>query len=138
MWIFCEAGFFSAVQHQASEVTIRARCREDLEALNVWCPRMGAIVETPGRDYAYRATASKADWAAAVAILAQDIDYPNFKEAARRRNRLPGRLAAYHQIWEALRNWQASLKGKGKGRGQRQRRLWTDPDEPWWMAESHR
>lgn len=77
MWIFTNKGFISAVKsdEQPDTMLIRARVKDHLEAI---LPDDNIII-TPENDYRYRCIISKARFVDLVAQLAQDVDYPNFK-----------------------------------------------------------
>ena len=84
MWLITSFGFFSVVEkpgdRQKGLVTVRARVREDLEALKEkYLPTLGPIASSSATDYRYRAVAPKPDLAAAAAKAVFDIDYDNFK-----------------------------------------------------------
>jgi len=103
MWIFSKIGFYSAVQKPDSPViTIRARVTQDLDRLReMYLPNLSPNASQPDTDYPVRAYATPEDWANAVAAMARDIDYSNFKSEVMR---LQGsaRMDAYHNVWEAL------------------------------------
>lgn len=98
MWIFTVYGFFSAVclnnrpmdgsplkgklTVDIESIAIRARVRSHLEALIAGVPVLEGfeILDTPGRDYACRIVVPSWRWKDACAMLAQQIDYHNFKD----------------------------------------------------------
>lgn len=98
MWVFFRDGFISAVLQDANTNTmkVRARDRESLEALirDGYLPSDTAIVPTNTTDYPYRVYVSKADWAKAVYMIANDIDYTNYKDAIKKRG--------HHILYTAL------------------------------------
>jgi len=102
MWLFTTQGFYSAVAHRndASKVIVRARVREDLEALRDQIPDL-RIFEDEDADYRYRAVVDHEQWVAAVAILAAAIDYDNFKAAVAERQG-PERERAYMRVWAEM------------------------------------
>jgi len=102
MWVICARGFYSVVENRnrAGELLVRARVREDLEALRDLLPGVD-VEETPERDYRFRVSVPHEDWALAVAELAREIDYPNFKDAvAERQGR--ERAHVYSGVWGTL------------------------------------
>lgn len=104
MWIISTVGFFSVVQKPSEPgLTVRARARADLEALrDRYLPNLGDIEESADTDYRYRARASHAEVASALAAITTDVRYPNFKnEVARRQG--AARAGVYHEVWAALR-----------------------------------
>jgi hypothetical protein len=105
MWIFTTFGFFSIVHKQGSpQLTVRARVSEDLDQLRErYLPSLSPTIAGAGTDYRYRATVSHEHLALAMAAIARDVDYPNFKSAVARQQ--DGRReAVYHKVWDAL--WQ--------------------------------
>lgn len=102
MWLFTPRGFFSVVaDHDVPDsVLVRARAREDLEALREVAPHV-EIRETPGRDYRFRTTLSRTDWSVALVVLAAEINYANFKDEVARRQG-SGRATVYGRVWSTL------------------------------------
>ena len=103
MWVFTTDGFFSVVAHRARPgfVLVRARAREDLEALAHRIPRL-VMEEDVDADYRWRAVVSRAEWQNALAGMAGKIDYDNFKNAVA--DRAGARRAAlYGEVWSLMR-----------------------------------
>lgn len=106
MWLITTVGFFSVVQKpedvEAKTLTVRARVREDLEALKAkYLPELGAIQESATNDYRYRASATQAAVARAMAQMIEHLDYSNFKNAvAQHQGR--SRSTLYHDVWATL------------------------------------
>lgn len=121
MWILTPIGFFSIVSKpgdaQAGTLTVRARVRGDLEALGRdFLPGLGEIRESRDTDYRFRATAPRAEVAAAMARMVEGLDYGNFKsEVARRQGH--ARSDLYHDAWSVLHRLQVDPAFAGKGRG---------------------
>src|SRR5271163_1087077 len=115
MWLFTKHGFFSAVcarqgdgKHgepiDTDRIMVRARVRRHLEALKERFPDLLGeceIQESVATDYAYRLFVPKSEWTQAVAGLAEETDYDNFKSEVVRHQGRAG--AAYehslHEIW---------------------------------------
>ena len=108
MWILTTQGFYSVVAHRddPDELLVRARTREDIEALREQIPGIEPF-EDRTADYRHRAVVSRADWTAAFAQLVVDIDYDNFKNAVAERQS-PERAALYGVLWGELRRLQRS------------------------------
>ncbi len=106
MWVMTTRGFFSVVadRDDASQVLVRARVRQDLEAL-AEVGDLPEIAETPTADYRWRVRLSRAEWSRALARLAEEIEYPNFKDAVAERQGHE-REGSYHRIWAVLRELQ--------------------------------
>lgn len=111
MWIFCRAGFFSAVEAAESQpelggptevLSIRARFASDLDSLReVYAPTLGPTVRLPGRDYPYRAYITKEAFAGVMVKVALDLDYSSFKAmVAEEQGRLRAHL--YSDVWSVM------------------------------------
>ena len=87
MWIACVDGFFSTVidKIEPGRMLIRARCKKDIKNLHnryrKACPSMRKPTSDETRDYRWRLSISKRDWAKLMAELSSAVDYPNFKSA---------------------------------------------------------
>lgn len=120
MWIFTRHGFFSITQRPeidpANPVQIRARCREDLEGLcKRWSALLGgfSIIDTPQGDYPARVCVNRATFAALMAEIARDVDYPNFKSEVGRTPDQADKLHAYHGIWKLMADYQLQKTKRG-------------------------
>jgi len=92
MWLATRYGFFSIVHaHKDGDagkphpelMMIRARKHEHLKRLKGLEQELPQILETAGTDYPYRIIARRAVVLRVVDRLAKDIDYTNFKNAAK-------------------------------------------------------
>lgn len=106
MWLITPIGFFSVVRKPTDiknkTLTVRARVRSDLEALQAkYLPELGPIQESSVNDYRFRAVAPQAAVAAAMARLAESLDYSNFKDAVKQRQGA-ARAHLYHEVWDVL------------------------------------
>lgn len=108
MWLVTTRGFYSIVEdfHDRDRLLVRARVREDLEALADLVPGL-EVEETPDRDYRFRASVTREVWASAAAQLAREIDYPNFKNAVAERQGVD-RAHVYGDVWATLLELQRS------------------------------
>jgi hypothetical protein len=106
MWLLTPIGFYSIVQKPTDRandtLTVRARAREDLEALKAhYLSTLGDISEGAGSDYRFRAVAPRAHVAAAMTRFIEELDYSNFKsEVAKKQGR--DREKLYHRVWDVL------------------------------------
>lgn len=105
MWLMTPHGFFSIVcksdDRQKETLTVRSRVKSDLEALKKYLPNMGKIEENSGTDYRCRAKVPRGEVAKALAEMAQDIDYDNFKnEVAAKQGKT--RAKVYGKVWGIL------------------------------------
>jgi D-Tyr-tRNAtyr deacylase len=103
MWLFTTQGFYSVVAHRRApdKLIVRSRAREDLEALREQIPNLRVFSDQTA-DYRWRAVVTRAEWVAAVAQLATDIDYDNFKNAVAGRQGAD-RERLYERVWAELR-----------------------------------
>lgn len=103
MWLFTTFGFFSVVQKPGEkDLTVRSRVRSDLERLREkYLSTLGPVVEHGGTDYQFRAKASHAELAEAMAKIVKDIDYSNFKNVVSQRQGRK-RHDAYAGVWDVL------------------------------------
>lgn len=99
MWTMTTRGFYSVVAHRddPARVLVRARCERDLLALGDLLPD-AQPTHTPDADYHWRFECTKAQWAGALAVMAGEVDYPNFKAAVTDR----AHHRAYLEVWHAL------------------------------------
>jgi hypothetical protein len=103
MWVISKSGFYSVVQTTDGKVQVRSRSREDLERLQQFMPepRAGKILSTPHADYPYRIVVMPSVWQYCVSKLAEEIDYPNFKDAVAAIDQ--DRAQVYSDVWGTLR-----------------------------------
>ena len=106
MWLITTFGFFSVVQKpedvKAGMLTIRSRVGSDLDKLRTnYLTVLGPTQESAESDYRFRARAPKAAISAAMAEIADDIDYSNFKNAVAKQQG-PLRARLYGRVWEVL------------------------------------
>src|SRR5581483_2773487 len=87
MWLFTTQGFYSVVEDRADSdrLLIRARAQEDLEALKQQIPDLQIQETRQGHEYRWRALVTRDQWVEAVAQLAGEIDYDNFKDTVAER-----------------------------------------------------
>ena len=116
MWVFSTIGFFSVVQKPGdSDLTVRARSAGDLDRLREkYLPDLSPTSATPKADYAFRARVPHSSFGRALAVMAADIRYPNFKDEVAR-TQGSGRAGVYAAVWEAARHI-PSLAGLTAGR----------------------
>ncbi len=99
MWIYLSDSFLSIVTSgRKTHLTVRARKAGDIERVFP----TAKVVETPGRDYAYRAEIARAAVAKVLADRVTAIDYPNFKDSVSDDQRHD----AYADCWSAMSSWQ--------------------------------
>jgi|WetSurMetagenome_2_1015567.scaffolds.fasta_scaffold455993_2 hypothetical protein len=106
MWLVTTFGFFSVVEkpwdRATGTLTVRARAREDLEALKArYLPGLGEVAEDEAADYRYRSQAPREQVVDAFARAVREIDYDNFKEAILSRQGW-SRERIYHDAWRAF------------------------------------
>lgn len=102
MWLLTPEAFVSVVAKDPSgqgRLCVRARVRADLLRIRrKYCPEL-TIPERGGTDYEWRSYCTHADWAAAVARMAEAIDYDNMKA----RVVSDARHNVYLEAWSVLR-----------------------------------
>lgn len=130
MWLMTPRGFFSAVQKPADRehgtITVRARVHGDL--LNLPCFSASAsahhdapsIVGSDDTDYPWRITIPHEQWAEMVQVMAEEIDYCNFKAEVEKRQGAK-RHDVYLDVWSALRRLQPPHGARA-----------TEPLASWW------
>jgi hypothetical protein len=103
MWVFTTEGFYSVVAHRTRPgyLLVRARAREDLEALKARIPSLEPF-EDASADYRWRAEVKASDWQNALAELGGAIDYDNFKNAVGERQG-SDRARVYSGVWSVVR-----------------------------------
>ncbi len=111
MWLFSKTGFVSVVHDRyckKDEVVVRARIREDLTSFlekTDLSESSVKILEIDDADYRFRVIIDQAQFALALARLAMEVDYDNFKNEACPWGKDKERMIAYHRCWEALREF---------------------------------
>jgi len=101
MWLITPRGFYSAVAKPGDGdefVTVRARSEHDIRNLADLIDAKPSRDE--GTDYRWRLRCPKTEWAQAVATMAQEIDYGNFKNRIARDD--PDRAHLLAGVWEVL------------------------------------
>src|SRR5262249_21064498 len=97
-------GFYSAVQDldDPNRILVRARAPKDLEALREQIPDLQTQDTSDAEhDYGWRAFVTRDQWTEAVARLAGEIDYGNFKNAVHEQQG-PERAHIYMRVWTDL------------------------------------
>lgn len=106
MWLTTTQGFYSAVAHRnkPGHVLVRARVKDDLRALKKQLPKAkipSRIFSDMRADYPWRLVLSAEEWAEAMAKLAADVDYDNFKNAVKDRQGVK-RANVYMGVWSQM------------------------------------
>lgn len=109
MWLFTKRGLLSVTRspRDPSKIQVRARSRRTIEYAWETLDAEGEypdIIETDDSDYRYRFLISPGEWSRLASVLADDVDYGNFKglihESARTdREKIYGMVL--HQVWQA-------------------------------------
>jgi hypothetical protein len=112
MWLLTPEGFYSVVQqHGEEDLCVRARVAADLDRLREGVLRsLSPTMETPAGDYRYRAWATHEAVGEALAQIARDLHYDNFKNEVSRHDRERGHL--YHDVWAVLGRLQVAGGGE--------------------------
>ena len=101
MWLITTRGFYSAVAKPGDGdefVTVRARAEQDIRNLAELIDAEPQSSEHT--DYRWRIRCRKSEWAHAVAVMAEEIDYSNFK--SRIASEDPDRAHLLSRVWEVL------------------------------------
>lgn len=110
MWLFTKCGFYSIVKKREDEFHIRARARKDLEALNELASGKHTIYCSRNADYRWRIVVCRNEARRLIGLLADGIDYSNFKgkiaDTIDQRDKLP----ALHEIWGIMRDYQETAE----------------------------
>ena len=106
MWLMTTSGFYSVIEHRRDpeRLIVRARAKEDIEALRRWIPDIEPRSDATA-DYLWRAVVTRAEWVVALAQMASEVDYPNFKAAVAQRQGAE-RACYYTEVWQVLRRIQ--------------------------------
>lgn len=124
MWICHNQAFLSIVHKDCSpdHLMVRARVKGHIEKI---FPK-AKVRQTLGNDYQFRAVVSRIDVANALAEIAFDIDYPNFKDSVAN-DALHG---AYNRVWSAMSSLQEyapySRVKRGKNSPKHVSRYWDN------------
>ena len=114
MWITTLDGFYSIVEHRdrKDHVLVRSRVRNDLERFKKFVPKVGKITYLARADYPYRILITKHALAKAMARMAYEVRYPNFKSAVTTRL---GKIRAgvYMRVWGVLTSLETVFKKRG-------------------------
>lgn len=107
MWVYLNNAFLSIIDPKANyggggaksdQLLVRARFKGDIERVF----KRAKVVETPKRDYRYRALVSRETVAQAMLQAVQNIDYLNFKGSTKER----WRHDAYQGCWGVMESEQ--------------------------------
>ncbi|MCC7519615.1 MAG: hypothetical protein IT578_10570 [Verrucomicrobiae bacterium] len=110
MWLFTQFGFYSIVRKQDG-IHVRGRVRKDLENLKAAAKLEGEILDwrkpKPGgykADYPYRIILTdNTDLRRIMCLLADILDYPNFKGHIEADPIQRERDEAYFKVWDVMR-----------------------------------
>jgi len=114
VWIFiADSGFFSVVEQRDNPklLRIRARVKGDLENLKKnYLPNLGPVATMVRSDYPYCALAWRPEFAVAMAKVAQNINYDNFKNEVTKQQGAD-RHDLYMEVWSVMNRAESFLKG---------------------------
>jgi hypothetical protein len=119
MWIFTPIGFYSAVKNNQVPGHVLVRCRAKEDAWNLYrqystdgryAKGRQRWVRVPmsqpkadeKRDYRWRLSMKRSDWAKVVKSLATRIEYTNFKDEVHKHADQDNKNSAYLSIWSAM------------------------------------
>lgn len=113
MWIFTRYGFFSIACARTPDgaidpglMMIRARRKSHLAQLQSRFAELltAEIIKTQSTDYRYRIVVPKSNWIAAIAELAEEQAWSNFKSETTRYQGAAGAnyVHALHDVWAVM------------------------------------
>ena len=95
MWIIMNDSFVSVVKDKKSNnLVIRSRNFDDLLAI----VPSNKIIITEDRDYRFRTWMNKKEFSKIIANRIEAIDYPNFKDSVKQKDR----HHFYQKVWQVL------------------------------------
>ena len=98
------------------ELVVRARRREWLDEFRGrWCPDMGASIHDGHRDYQWHAYVTRHDLGLALARIAMDLDWNNFKAATMSPKRGLADMKLRTSLHDAYSKVWGTLLGAGDG-----------------------
>lgn len=107
MWIFLNRAMLSVVAHRGKphHFMVRARFEGDLERV---FPK-AKVLRTPNADYLFRATVTRRQVAAALALELGAVEYDNFKASVPHAD--ADRVHAYSGVWDVMKTAQDRAAG---------------------------
>ena len=103
MWIASTLGFYSIVEKPKKGVyQIRTRQRKDLENLMLAAELDESIDNAGGTDYQFRIYVQQDKLLKIMKILAESIEYPNFKSEVEKIPDQRDKLNGYNNLWADL------------------------------------
>lgn len=109
MWIMLNNAFISVVQDRDDPTLLLARARVKGDLERVFGPIVKPDVKrTVDADYRYRLTIERWELRDALTQAATGIDYPNFKDSVKEKDR----AGAYLRCWTALLDLQDQREGE--------------------------
>jgi hypothetical protein len=107
MWVCAKLGFFSIVKKgEPGTWQIRTRAEHDLHELLAASHLDAEIISTPKADYAFRIVVDKGALDRIFAVLADSVDYSNFKSCIASLPQQRDKLSAYNEFWGRMGNLQ--------------------------------
>ena len=113
MWICSRLGFFSVVRKADGLFHVRARREKDLANLAAALPkaeRPTIHTSDPHADYRFRIVTDAAGWAVLAGVLADSVDYPNFKGIIGATPDQADKLATYSDFHHAMARFQEASR----------------------------
>ena len=106
MWLFTRRGFYSIVASPDVPVCVQIRARDKVHLENLAIPD-AKILETPTADYPFRVIVPHGYAVQLVTLLAQEIDYSNFKDVIDSQHGADNWFsAACHEVWSVI--WESA------------------------------
>jgi len=116
MWVMCDTGFISLVQHRdqtGDYILARSRVKEDLTA--IFGPDT-VIEDDESADYRFRTKVERYRVAAVISAKILSLDYTSHAKdvALKRSAKADGRTNAYYDAWTAFSQMQPTRPWSGK------------------------
>ena len=106
MWICSQFGFFSIVEKRDGKIHVRARAKKDLRLLKRVCSIKGKIQVDRRADYQFRIFVDRNTLRLIMRVLAETLNYDNFKNRIYELPDQRDKLTYYHDIWLTMLGYQ--------------------------------
>lgn len=105
MWLFTKQGYFAIVKDYKDDTIywVRARMKEDLEnIITLMSFEYPDIIYKEYADYKFRLKVTKKEFAELMMIMADKLDYSNFKKMMDDNANQRHKMFAYYEVYNVL------------------------------------
>lgn len=105
MWLFTKHGYYAIVKDYKDEniYWVRARIKEDLEnIITLMSFENPEIIFKENADYKFRLKISKKEFAELMTLMADKLDYSNFKKMMDENANQRHKMFAYYEVYNVL------------------------------------